>query len=116
MIPQPDFYLDFSALFRSNPFGELQHVWNPLLTLLDKKGKLVSVAAHLAEIHSDKNSTENAQEMSGLWIDNILQRIEAKDKDFSQSLSRALLQVVMKAPNSHTKIFLPRFVQSSIAQ
>jgi len=108
MIPQPQFYSEFSTLFRNEPLTELLNIWNPLLNVIQKKGKLLPICTQLAEIHVDPNSSDNAQFFSALWLDNLLERIEIKGVDSSQILTKTLLPVVMNTPNSHSKIFLAR--------
>ena len=112
MIPQAEFYAEFSGLFifSNNPFEELVKIWHPLLKLIEKKGKLISVSVELAEVHVDINSPENIQLMTAQWIGKLLERIEAKGQDSSLNLTRRLLPIVMKSPNPYSKIFLPKCV------
>jgi len=111
MIPSQDFFKDFKALFGSNnsdPFVELGLIWTPIVKLLERKGKILSVCLHLGEIHVNTDYESN-WEVSARWIDKLLELMESSGKSYSLKLQN-LLRIVMMSPNTFTNIFLERLV------
>lgn len=108
MIPSSDFYTDFKTLFGNNsdPFHQLGLIWTPIVNLLERKGKVLSVCLYLGEIHVNPENESN-WELSARWIDKLLQMLESSGKSYSLKLQN-LLRTVMINPNLYTNIFLER--------
>jgi len=119
LIPSKDFFQEFSNLVSESRkpdekekegFQGFVNLWNPILAILQRKGKLLAMCEYLLDVRAECANEPFICWLAASWIDHLLRLYEEKNGLVFKSKLFLILKKAMLSPDCSSKIFFQRFV------